>query len=586
MSTAAETLVRLLEDVAVYPELLRCAYDQVHPAEGYLYLLDPSSGELLRAAEISSGITRFPRSLPAPPKHTHPDAPADVADLINTSMDRPRNVPDHETRVVWAINGQLALVGMVYGSTLYSFILLRFEHSDVTKDHLDAVFPIADLVFVAQQHNQARAALRAQERPLDITGLSGTFYSEVSSYLRDATGMKFVALRERGPAGSVDEQVLTATAVGGWEMTPDHFTIENFRRYIPFSKAILEREYTMSPERNHPDLVDLWRDFPQLESVESFGVFPITNGERVFAVLSVASSCRLDFTPTFLSVIGGIARSVGVTLLNRQLYFEKEELLRNAFDSSAALDATEVFSDILHQVRNRIILIPENLELIRLKLKKKEINADTLETSRPFVSLQDSYDRILYLLQQAEDAGTPPSLILEDRRVREVWEDAVAMLQHRFDKIGVIPKCHGDAQIYLYPLLFRQVFFHLLLNSVNAFSVRKSIHDRRIDLWIKEEQSQLTLRYLDTAGGIDPSRLRIRGAAESSPMKMRVEDAVFQRGVTSRADGTGHGLWIVKQIVERHRGIVELSKYRDGGVTFEMRIPTDLKAVVSRRKEM
>ena len=74
--------------------------------------------------------------------------------------------------------------------------------------------------------------------------------------------------------------------------------------------------------------------------------------------------------------------------------------------------------------------------------------------------------------------------------------------------------------------------------------------------------------YTDTAGGIDPSTLTVPRSRRDLPL----EQLIFEPGVTSKSDGTGFGLWLVRQILNEHRGSIDLLSHR-GGVSFAIQLP-------------
>jgi two-component system CitB family sensor kinase len=83
---------------------------------------------------------------------------------------------------------------------------------------------------------------------------------------------------------------------------------------------------------------------------------------------------------------------------------------------------------------------------------------------------------------------------------------------------------------------------------------------RRVFVTVREEQADLLVRVADTGAGLDPERVR---------------DA-FTRGwstkSTERLQGRGLGLGLVRQIVHRYGGDVQVS--RDTGAVFTVRLPT------------
>lgn len=485
--------------------------------------------------------------------------------------------------------GSIHLVGLSYGSTAYVFFHL-VEKVPLTADLKSELATLVRLAFLAHQNRSARSALRAQEKPIDVSAAGAKqFYELIAQFLSDATGMQLIALRERGAPGTSFEHNLYCTVIKGWgDLPKEDFDLMGFEDYEPFRRAVFNAEPTFSPDRHRPDLQLLWRRNSHLTAVQSFAVFPIMDGERVRAVLSVASKCRFDFTPTFKSVMAGIARAVGYALRNRDLYFEKNELQSSTIEATVALNAVELISDLTHQIRNTLTEIPESLELLALKLKSKEVAADSVDRSREYVDLESAADRVSDLLRQADDIIEPPDLELEDVSVAKVWRDAVDIVHYRLEKRGIEAKCHGDVRLSAYPVLLRQVFFHLLLNSIAAYTSRPARRNRLVELRIAKPtrgSGMVLLRYVDFAGGINPANLRRRGDPASNKLPPP-EEAIFLRGVTSNPAGTGHGMWIVRQLLQRHRGGIELKQYRDGGVVFDITMPSDLRSLVARRKVM
>jgi signal transduction histidine kinase len=120
----------------------------------------------------------------------------------------------------------------------------------------------------------------------------------------------------------------------------------------------------------------------------------------------------------------------------------------------------------------------------------------------------------------------------------------------------------------------RQVFFLLLLNSADAFRERsRSGRERKITLRVdRSDSSMLTLTYTDTAGGINPGKVR---SDDPRLAGLALERLIFEKGVTTKKTGTGLGLWIARILMNRHYGSIELRDYRNG-VTFILRIPRSL----------
>ena len=117
-----------------------------------------------------------------------------------------------------------------------------------------------------------------------------------------------------------------------------------------------------------------------------------------------------------------------------------------------------------------------------------------------------------------------------------------------------VPRIAGDfMQLY-------QVFLNLLLNA--SFAMRKS--EKKV-LSVATSHSpdanMVTILVSDTGCGIAPEHL----------------EKIFDSFFTTRASegGTGLGLAVVKQIVENHRGTVQVHSQPAEGATFTICLPTD-----------
>jgi signal transduction histidine kinase len=101
----------------------------------------------------------------------------------------------------------------------------------------------------------------------------------------------------------------------------------------------------------------------------------------------------------------------------------------------------------------------------------------------------------------------------------------------------------------------------VLMNLVSN-AVKYSPHNTRVTLHVEKEGSQVVLTVSDQGPGIAPDDLKV----------------LFQpfgrgRSASSLAEGTGMGLYVVKQIVAAHGGQIEVHSEPGHGATFEIRLP-------------
>jgi signal transduction histidine kinase len=549
-----------------------------------LYIIEPASGSYCLVAHI--GDLAIPTTIPALPRLCSDTQGAEVQNLLKEATalgeDEPLATTFHKYRTPFHV------IGLRYRRTVYAYFVATAPGGEFPPEVIALLKAVTELAFLTFQDHAARNALQANEQPINITGDEQTFHEELRRFIVQATGMQLVAVRQRGSSGTPEEKNLRCTVVSGWSEPASEFDLIDYSRFPPFERAVANGIPLFSTDPNIEELQDLWNEHPHLRIVESFAVFPIKDDQRVIGVLSVATRCRLDFTPTFESIIGGIARSIGFTLKNRELHFEKTELQSTAIESAAAWNAVEIYSDLTHQMGNALATIPEVVEAISTVVENgRDIPAIELLGYRYLGAIEESHDRIAFLLTQAVDVASTAADVLRDASLLQLWKEACSLVEYRLRKNNIAVSCSRDFKLEVYPLQLRQVFFHLLLNSIDAFSSRSRRQPRRIDLHIQQPKGtrKLVLRYIDNAGGINPSTLRQRRGEKGRTKLPSVEQSVFLRGVSSREEGSGNGLWIARQILQRHHGGISLVEYHDG-IVFDIELPLNLRELTSRRKEM
>jgi signal transduction histidine kinase len=99
----------------------------------------------------------------------------------------------------------------------------------------------------------------------------------------------------------------------------------------------------------------------------------------------------------------------------------------------------------------------------------------------------------------------------------------------------------------------RRAFANLLRNAAEAMNGRC-----RVDMDVKGDAASIAVRVADQGPGNAPE----------------LRNRVFEPYVTTKPDGTGLGLALVRQTVDAHRGTIAVSETPGGGATFTLVFPT------------
>jgi signal transduction histidine kinase len=115
-----------------------------------------------------------------------------------------------------------------------------------------------------------------------------------------------------------------------------------------------------------------------------------------------------------------------------------------------------------------------------------------------------------------------------------------------------------------YPVYLQEAFLNIINNASDAMAAGGRLS---VQSWFDPRAELVNVRITDTGHGIDPS----------------VVAKMFDHFVTTKAmgEGTGLGLGIVKEIVDSHRGTLQIAAVTEGGTAAHITFPVETTAVLA-----
>jgi PAS domain S-box-containing protein len=216
-------------------------------------------------------------------------------------------------------------------------------------------------------------------------------------------------------------------------------------------------------------------------------------------------------------------------------------------------------ASIAHEINNPLAAVTNSMFLARL-------NAGSPDSVRKFLDMaDDELKRVAHITRQTlgfyRETVSPISI-----SVGSIMDSAIDVLRGKIKKIHprIEKQYKGDLQVLAIPGELRQVFANLLLNSLDAI-----VQGGAITLRISPSQGtdshnpHVRVTVADSGPGIDPATL----------------PHIFEPLFTTKAStGTGLGLWVVSQILEKHGGTIRVrSSRREGasGTVFSILLPAN-----------
>lgn len=285
-----------------------------------------------------------------------------------------------------------------------------------------------------------------------------------------------------------------------------------------------------------------WREEARERGFVTSASIPITYEEREYGVLNIYTTRENAFDGEEEAVVSQLGEIIGLAIAGleyeQELERERERLefvnrlvRHNLLNSLNVVDAR---AGILQDVTGPAA--EEHLEVVR------ERTAEMTDLVEKLQSLMQ------VLVEPAEHELEPVDLgaLLEAevQKARQTFDDAVFDVEGDLESAGVVM---GDE-------LLEELFENVLSNAVQ----HNDKPEARVVLDVERTSETTTVRVADNGPGV-PDDLK---------------DDIFRKGEKGLSSpGTGFGLYFVKEIVNAHDGVVEVSDNEPEGAVFEISLP-------------
>lgn len=279
---------------------------------------------------------------------------------------------------------------------------------------------------------------------------------------------------------------------------------------------------------------------PELQADEDRILATIAKGERIehFETVRLAKSGeRIDVSLTVSPVKDEAGHIVGAAKIARDITERKKT--EHALRTTERLAAVgRLAATVAHEINNPL----EALTNVVYIAKGRAIRDDIREL---LGQAEEEIGRISELTKQTlgfyRETKTPTVV-----KVGSLLPPLIGVFAARMRNKGVeiCPEILDDPEITAIPGEVRQVLANLLSNSIDA--VRKG---GRIRIRI----SRGNAHHAGQANGV-----RITVADSGSGIPAAIREHIFEPFLTTKDVGTGLGLWVCKNIADKHRGSIRL----------------------------
>lgn len=314
-----------------------------------------------------------------------------------------------------------------------------------------------------------------------------------------------------------------------------------------------------------------------IDNIET-GLLALDENDKVVVINRIARQMRADYRyengNSLISVLEGLADSQIITgendfgekvelLVNRSEFklLDKPQTIFTFKDISSPLETREIESwqklirILAHEIINSLTPITSLSDTTLLILRNSKYHHELSDIELSLKTIRERSENLLTFMDDYRKLVKIPQPKPENFDIREKMRSILHLFKAELENIQ-IEQTYDHKMILADPVLFEQVMVNLVTNCIQAFSHTNkpaiSINFSHTNKWMK-----LTVR--DNGSGMDQDTL----------------SRALIPFYTTKETGSGIGLSLVQQIINLHRGKVQIESEVNSYTQITLLFPLD-----------
>jgi nitrogen-specific signal transduction histidine kinase len=295
---------------------------------------------------------------------------------------------------------------------------------------------------------------------------------------------------------------------------------------------------------------------------------PLICKEQLIGMINLSHKFDTEvYSSEDIELLATLANQAAISLENARLYedLKKSKSYIRRADRLASLGT--LTAGLAHEIRNPLVAIKTLIQLLPERMEDEEFRSHFLQIA------SDEVDRISSLVNELLEFARPsePNFGLED--INTILDGMLLLVSTESKKkhIELIKECAGDLpRITVDGEQIKQVFLNVLLNAIEATPEGGEIVVKTRSFLKPGGDPFVQVEFTDTGCGIAPESL---------------ED-IFTPFFTTKTQGSGLGLSISNQIIQDHKGYINVRSEIEKGSTFFINLPVRPEHPKRRRSDV
>jgi signal transduction histidine kinase len=300
---------------------------------------------------------------------------------------------------------------------------------------------------------------------------------------------------------------------------------------------------------------------------------PISHHDEMVGVLSLGmKKSGEDYSHEDIDILATLARTLGIAIANAQLFDQLSKTQAEAAQREKMAVIGTLAAGINHEICNPLGIVRGQCEMFLLNLRDgiyaSKTKEEMLQISTEIMNkVIKETDRATGITKRLSGFAKPAKKIdSEEVHVEKEADEVLALLAHdlKLNNIAFSMDFGDD-----FPAIFadkrqiQEVLFNIIRNAAQAMDKKNG----RISLSGIAENGSAIIKIADNGSGIPEDKI----------------NQIFNPFFTTKepGKGTGLGLFIVKQVIERNKGAIAVDSKEGEGTTFTLTFPAAKRAMAT-----
>ncbi len=394
---------------------------------------------------------------------------------------------------------------------------------------------------------------------LDLQSLSKRIIETITQTMGVEKASLFLWDEEKGGYSLFESKNIKMSA--STSLLPKKDPLPHYLQKI--GEIIIQEE--LAKGANIPELNDLIKRMSLLEAEVSI---PLISKGQLVGMINLSHKFTKDiYSHEDIELLSTLANQTAIAIENARLYedLKKSKSYIRRADRLASLGT--LTAGLAHEIRNPLVAIKTLTQLLPERIDDEEFRDQFLKIAAGEV------DRISSLVTELLEFARPsdPKLELED--VNAILDGMILLVSTETKKKQInITKYYAPdlTPVQIDREQIKQVFLNILLNAIEATQENGKIVVKTRPFTKPGGEPYAQIEFTDTGCGIPGEYL---------------ED-IFNPFFTTKSTGSGLGLSISNQIIQDHRGYIDVESQIGKGSSFFINLPVHQEHPKRRQSDL